>query len=316
MDLAERLATARATAALDRAHPELAFSLLHWVIGTWPDGRPRELFHRGTALLADRYRQLGLDRLLPVDRVWVGFRSVRPGAFGGFHHPDQGYRHVQMGAVVTRYGDLSGRVGVSLDLVALDLLRSYAHDCLHYGSYRVYRLHHDKVVRIRYGINSQDEHGHSYSAPDSAEERTIRNLGVIMEGACDREARSIAHQAAAQHQVDEPVEGIDRLAFRDTTGRLTRADLDTLMSPAQLPGPDTTGYQSAMRSYELGVDARYNAFLVEMAGTSTEHLHALILKAMISGQATELTGWFDQHHGSGSFARLFRSTSYHGPDPS
>ncbi|WP_330259456.1 hypothetical protein OG586_21825 [Streptomyces murinus] len=34
----------------------------------------------------------------------IGSESSRPGAFGGFHHPDQGYRHFQMMSVITMYG--------------------------------------------------------------------------------------------------------------------------------------------------------------------------------------------------------------------
>ncbi|MFJ2781842.1 hypothetical protein [Kitasatospora sp. NPDC087315] len=139
-ELAYLLAARRATTALDQAHPHVTFSLLHWVLDTWVDDAAREVFRQGAYLLADRYRELGLSQLLPIDRVWVGVRSIRSDAFGGFHHPNQGYRHLQLASVITRYGRLSDPRLASPELVALDLLRSYAHDCLHFGSFREYRL--------------------------------------------------------------------------------------------------------------------------------------------------------------------------------
>jgi hypothetical protein len=62
--------------------------------------------------MADRYGRLGISALLPLERVWAGTRSAaRPGtarSYGGFHHPAQGYRHIQMDATVTLFGDLTG----------------------------------------------------------------------------------------------------------------------------------------------------------------------------------------------------------------
>ena len=122
------------------------------------------------------------SRLLPIDRVWVGIRSTRPDAFGGFHHPDQGYRHLQLASLITRYGRLSEPSVASPELVALDLLRSYAHDCLHFGSFREYRLQQGRVIRSRYGINWRDEAGRTYCAPDQPGSPSTRNLGIVMEG--------------------------------------------------------------------------------------------------------------------------------------
>ncbi|MFF2039772.1 hypothetical protein ACFVVX_05050 [Kitasatospora sp. NPDC058170] len=307
--MAQRLAAQRATAALSQAHPNITFSLLHWVLDTWADEAAREVFRQGAALLADRYRQLGLGQLLPIDRVWVGVRSTRPDAFGGFHHPDQGYRHLQLASVITRYGRLSDARLSSPELVALDLLRSYAHDCLHFGSFREYRLHQGQVIRNRYGINRRDGNGRTYSAPDQADAGTTRNLGIVMEGATDREARTLAHTVAARLGLADRVEPADRLAFRDTTGQLEAADF----------APFTSGVASrfnlAMAGYERGVGARYLTFLTEIGGTAADTLHGLIVAAMVGGDLSGLTAWLDQRHGSRAFPRLFRSSAYTGPDP-
>jgi hypothetical protein len=82
--------------------------------------------------MAARYEQLGIRALLPLERVWTGIRSAAgPGtarSHGGFHHAAQGYRHIQMDAAVTVFGDLTGQSPASPQAAALDLVRSYAHD--------------------------------------------------------------------------------------------------------------------------------------------------------------------------------------------
>jgi hypothetical protein len=103
-----------------------------------------DLFHTGHAIMAARREKLGIRALLPRERVWAGTGSAaRPGTargHGGFHHPAQGYRHIQMEAAVTVLGDLTGQAPVSPRAATLDLVRSYAHDCLHYATFRRYRL--------------------------------------------------------------------------------------------------------------------------------------------------------------------------------
>lgn len=279
------------------------------MLDTWEDQAAREIFRQGADLLADRYRELGLNQLLPIDRVWVGVRSTQPDAFGGFHYPNQGYRHVQLASVITRYGLLSDPRLASPELVALDLLRSYSHDCLHWGSFREYRLRGGQVVRSRYGINWRDSHGRTYSAPDADGTSSTRNLGTVMEGATDREARTIAATVADRLGLTQQIAPPDRPAFRDTTGRLEPADLEHAA-----PGIATPFHQ-AMTGYERGVGTRYQHFLAEMGGADTETLHRLIVAAMISGDPSALTARLDRHHGRGAFRRLFRSPAYTGPDP-
>lgn len=308
-ELAHLLAARRATAALDQAHPHVTFSLPHWVLDTWADESAREVFRQGAALLADRYRELGLSLLLPIDRVWVGVHSTQLTAFGGFHHPNQGYRHVQLASIITRYGRLSDPRLASPELVALDLIRSYSHDCLHWGSFREYRLHGGQVIRSRYGINWRDSEGRTYSAPDEDDAASTRNLGIVMEGATDREARTIAATVADRLGLAGRIAAHDRLAFRDTTGRLEPTDFDHAE-----PGA-ATRFHLAVAGYEHGVGARYQRFLAELAGADAETLHGLILTAMVRGDLSGLTGWLDLRHGPGAFRRTFRSPAYTGADP-
>ncbi|MDG4533154.1 hypothetical protein [Streptomyces sp. AV19] len=265
-------------------------------------------FHDGHALLRERYAELGLHHLLPLDRVLVAVRSTRPGAFGGFHHPNQGYRYLQMQAVITMYGGMNEAVPEAPALAVLDLLRAYAHDCLHYGSYRSYQLHGGEVVRTQYGLNFRRQDGRSYSAPDRGTSPTTRNIGVVMEGACDRESRSITRRTAATH--GGTAAGINGFAFRDVTGQLDSADAVELAGAPKDPASESTTYLASMGRYEANVNTRYRAFLAEIGQAEAEDLHSLILSSTISGDMTLLCAWLDCRHGPGTFAAMFMAPGY------
>jgi hypothetical protein len=80
------------------------------------------------------------------------------------------------------------------------LLRAYAHDSLHYSTYRAYQWHVAAtgiaIVRTCYGINFRRPDGRTYSGPDEPDCLSTRNLGIIMERATDHEAQVITRQAA------------------------------------------------------------------------------------------------------------------------
>ncbi|OHV33984.1 hypothetical protein BCD49_25400 [Pseudofrankia sp. EUN1h] len=306
------LAAARATAALDRAHPahpDLTFLSLYAVVGAW-DQQAREIFRVGTALAMARCGQLGLHRMLPPDRVWVGIRSESAERYGGFHHGGQGYRHLQMGAVVTQHGYLHpSQPGTPPTLVALDLLRSYTHDSLHYGTFREYVIYEAEVFRTRYGINRRDPGGLSFSAVDPPDAESTRNLGVVMEGATDREARTVARHTAVALGLSAPADASNRVMFHDTTGQLTgaeRAKLASCLYSAETYGCGIDRYLAALAAYNREVDTRYTAFLAEIGGREAEDLHVLIVAAMVTGDLGELTRWLDQRHGADAFDRIFR----------
>lgn len=300
----EHLAFQRATADPTQAHPHLRFSLLSWALDA--DHDTALIFLQGAQELAARYEALGLRHLLPTDRVWMAIRSARPESFGGFHHPKQGYRHERMGALITRYGDLMAPRSHAPVLAALDLFRAYAHDCLHYGTFREYRLWDGKVVRNRYGINLRDRNGHTYSAPDAEGVTSTRNLGILMEGAADREATTLTRQLADSLGVAEPHIEVDRFTFLDVTGRLDGERLD------ELPSPSST-FLAAMTSYARGVNHPYQGFLDEIGQNESGTLHELIVQCMISGAPRPLMTWLDGHHRP--FRSLFRAASYSGPEP-
>jgi hypothetical protein len=234
----------------------------------------RSLFSTGCQLLTQRYTALGMPVLLPLSRVWVGVTSSAPpgdpASFGGFHHPGQGYRHLQMTATITAYGQLTPRASASPQAIALDLLRSYAHDCLHYGTYRRYRLTPGgQVARVQYGINFRSLDGSTYSAPDPPDATATRNLGILMEGATDTEATTIARQAAATAGItsmDGPA-CVARDAFADTTGTLTTTAIQDASAAAH-------PYLRALAGFNRAVTGRYRALLCQLADDPGElHQH-------------------------------------------
>ncbi|MCM3922238.1 hypothetical protein ND748_11290 [Frankia sp. AiPs1] len=219
--------------------------------------------------------------------------------------------------MITKYGDLTDLDTVPTALVALDFLRSYAHDCLHYGSFRMYTLHGDRLVRIRYGLNRRSPDGIPYSARDRADSRTTRNLGIVTEGATDREARNIARQVAERFSLTPSPDPFNGLAFRDTTGQLTEADrtkLAIMTGPSAADKADRNRYLAAMAVYENNVNTRYETFLTEIGGVDREELHATIINATINGDSSELTTWLDLRYGPNAFESLFQAEVSRHPD--
>lgn len=293
-------------------HPAHVFQLLSVILSRWAaDGIDTRPFHAGVENAKRRYAGYGLVKTLPLDRVLVGCESSRAGAFGGFHHPDQGYRHLQMVAVITMYGPMEHRNPERPALALLDLLRAYAHDCLHYGSRRRYVEVAGVPVRTQYGINYRRATGQSYSAADQSGSHHTRNIGIVMEGACDKEARSITRQTAERFGVTAPPDIFGSLAFRDVTGTLTAEDAGGV---AEVAGnEEQKRYAAALIGYERGVNGRYAHFLEEFAPGEEAECHARLLAAIISGDVRALGAWLDDRHGPGTFTGLFRTPAYFDP---
>lgn len=265
-----------------------------------------EAFHAGYDITATRYEQLGIRELLPLERVWAGICSAAgPGtarSYGGFHHPAQGYRHIQMDAAVTVSGDLTGQTPVSPQAAALDLVRSYAHDCLHYATFRRYRLtDRGEIARVQYGINFRQPDGRTYSAPDTPGDGPTRNLGIVMEGATDAEATAIARQAAQYCGITgtAPGTGLPGLAFADVTGTISSGSIEAALL---LDHP----YARSLGRFGSTVTLRYRALLSKLDANPAD-AHSQIVAAMISGDLAPLETWLDARHGPGSFARMFRA---------
>ncbi|MES9805378.1 hypothetical protein [Streptomyces cinereoruber] len=309
----DALAALRADSSeLTAGHPDHTFRPAPDRLARWQaSGVDTSAFHTGFHVAWNRYAELGLSQVLPLHRMLVGAESTRPGAFGGFHHPDQGYRHLQMLAVVTMYGPMERGLPEWPELALLDLLRAYAHDCLHYGSRRRYVHVGGELVRTQYGINFRRVSGRTYSAADPKGSSYTRNLGVVMEGACDREARRITRETADRAGFREPDDPAGRLAFRDTTGTLALEDVTP--APSHEYTDEADRYAGALRRYEAGVNHRYASFLDEFAPGEEEELHTFLLRAVISGDTQPLSRWLDSRHGPGTLAGVFLTDGYFAP---
>ncbi|WP_165975776.1 hypothetical protein [Actinomadura rubrisoli] len=303
--LLERL-TAMRLPDVTSAHPDLAFAALPAALRLpWIDA---DVFTTGVEVLADRYGDHGITRLLPPARVRVGIHAVTGSPFGGFHYPNQGYRHLQMAAIITAYGDLTVTPKPPGALVALDLLRAYAHDTLHFATFRRYRVFEGGIARVQYGLNARGPDGRSRSRRDEPNARSTRNLGILMEGATDREATAVARTTAERCGITRPGRGIDRLAFGDVTGK------PDLGSSAFGTGIAESAYSTALHGFWRDITARYAATLRELGGDEHGELHRTIVSAMISGDRRSVGAWLEQRHGPKPFGAAFGvPRGHHGP---
>lgn len=297
----------RDTLKLAERYPHLKFATLNEIAPALDD-TDCDVFETGVRLVHERFAVFGVTVLLPLDRVFVGIASTIP-AHGGFHQnllPERqsddtqtpGYRYVQAAAVITRYGDLYDADRPAPGIVGLDLVHAYAHDSFHWSTFRSYRLGTDGIHRNQHGLNFRRENGRTYSARDAQGSASTRNLGIIMEGAFDREARELARATAFVSGIQCPAGGIDRYAYLDGTG-------------AGLQAPDGDHpWLDGMNGYERAVNGPYAGFLAEIGGPDQEELHGLIIRAALGGDLDPMQRWLDGRYGPGEFSALFRSPGY------
>jgi hypothetical protein len=173
------------------------------------------------------------------------------------------------------------------------------HDCLHYATFRRYRLtDRGEIARVQYGINFRQPDGRTYSAPDIPGDGPTRNLGIVMEGATDAEATSIARQAAQACGITGP-DPLAGLVFADVTGTVTTGGIEAALL---LDHP----YARSLGRFGSTVTLRYRALLSELS-VSPADAHSQIVAAMISGDLAPLEAWLDARHGPGSFTRMVRA---------
>jgi hypothetical protein len=291
---------------LAEKYPHLTFTTMDEAVAGLSE-TDAEVFTVGLELARDRFAEFGEGEMIPHERVFVAVGATVP-VRGGFHHrllPERqmddtqspGYRYVQAAAVISRYGDLFDDEPSAPGLTGLDLVRAYVHDCHHYLTFRSYRLGATGIHRNQHGINFRRESGSTYSARDPEGSPTTRNLGVVMEGAFDREATAVARLVAARCGIECPPDGIDFYTFRNATG-------DSLTALNDDP------WLRSMNGYTRAVTKPYTAFLLEVGGPDADELHTMILSATLSGELGKLQGWLDERYGPGEFTALFRSGAY------
>lgn len=213
-------------------------------------------------------------------------------------HPGVGPPFARVPLLVRPEGARAARRPPAPGVAGLDLIRAYTHDCFHWGTFRSYRLGTTGIHRNQHGINFRRENGSSYSARDPHGSASTRNLGVIMEGAFDREATAVVRDVAAITGIPCPATGIDRYAWHDSTA-------DGLHPP-----DSADSWLIAMNGYAASVTAPYAAFLTEIGGPDSDELHDLIIRATLDGSLSPLQRWLEDRYGPGEFATLFRSVAY------
>lgn len=200
-----------------------------------------------------------------------------------------------MDATVTVLGDLTGGAPASPQAAALDLVRSYAHDCQHYATFRRYRLtDRGEIARVQYGINFRLPDGRTYSGPDTSDDGPTRNLGIVIEGATDAEATAIARKTAQSCGIagTDLDAGLAGPAFADVTGTITAGDTEAALLPDH-------PHALSLARFARAVTLRYRALLSEF-GASAANAHSQITAAMISGELAPLEAWLDARHGADS----------------
>ncbi len=308
--LLAHLANLRVSPPVGQLHPELSCTALADLLATPAPFIDETVLRTGITITARRYGRIGLTSLLPAERTFIATGSANPAAFGGFHYPGQGYRHWQMISVITRYGHLAGPEPPDPRLAALDLIRAYAHDSLHYGSYRRYQHNPDGTgpIRTRYGINFRRPDGRTYSLPDTQGSPSTRNLGIIMEGATDREAQAITRHTARLAHITCPSADPDRAEYRDVTGCPAPH-----AARSSDPRDNTRPFLTRMTAYRESVTSRYQVLLTELSPHAPGSLHTAILRAMITGSLASLCHDLNQRHGPAAFTRMFRTSTFTRP---
>ncbi|MFI1290650.1 hypothetical protein ACH4VM_19595 [Streptomyces sp. NPDC020792] len=137
-----------------------------------------------------------------------------------------------------------------------------------------------------------------------------RNLGIVMEGACDREARRLTRQVANLYNITGP-DSPDTpgwWAYRDVTGQLDDGEPPAVSG--ERIGGEAGSYVESTGRYQAGVNARYAMWLDEFGAGEAERLHDLVLTAMIGGDSSSLCRWLDSRHGPGTFSGVFQADGY------
>lgn len=305
-------------------HPLVSFVTLH-TLAHDPAYAPlvsQPFLHDAFDFLACRLHEYGIGSPLDTMRVWIGV-AAHPDAnfFGGFYHPDQGYRYLQQIAVTSLSGALSSHP-VDRMLRTLELLRAYVHDTLHHHTYRLFfpipsgGQITQHFYRMQYGINFRRWDGQSYSARDAVSSTTTCNLGNIMEAATDRFAHEFVLALAKMSDYRPSGCMMENYLYRDYTGQLTPNDLTHLraiekgQTSFDVPSAFTV-YAKNMRLFVQYVTLRYRSFLAEYDAKDDGRLHTLILRSMLSGKMGELCHYLDEIQGApGSFRRLFKTSDY------
>jgi|GEM_PF-6845957 len=244
------------------------------------------------------------------ERYGIKIEAVRPERYytaqppgsdevGGFHdRRSLGYQYWYQASFVVMLGRM-----VSKELRTLELLRDFIHDCLHHSTFRSFRRtvripakspgdakHRvPEVYREQYGINFRNEDGLSYSSPEltALSPETI-NLNLLMDGVI-----VLVTVAALQVEVGDIECG---------------STLESEIKKEIFLEPFSGTLQERAHDFLDLVTVPSKIFIEHWGG---DYFTTLALRAMMSGDLTDLRRFFDEQTGiENAWERLFKRSEF------
>lgn len=233
-------------------------------------------------------------KLVPEERYYV--TPPETGTLGGFFGKPLGGYYYMDDVGFTTYLD-SAQVP-NKTLRTMELARNYLHDCLHYSTFKEYRLDSESgmVWRHQYGINFRDADGNSYSLPNLNEQspRAV-NLNACMDAVIENSVGAFlkAHFT-------------DKIRCDDLTDREKAIAQEIMDCRYDLPFPEADSFYRSIMHPVHGFMQHWGA----------GDLSEVILRAMVDGDLAALRASFAAKTGrSDGWEHLFRAGSaYRTPD--
>ena len=148
-------------------------------------------------------------KIIPFERYLI-YKKKR-NSLGGFYDLSSGGFHY---LTIIGYTSLLNKNRVNCKkLISIELLRNFIHDCIHYSTYRTFKISmkNDKpiIYRAQYGINFRNEKGQSYTSPALTDfiPKAI-NLNLLMDGVNAFYTKSIINSITSidEFKITEPIE--------------------------------------------------------------------------------------------------------------
>jgi hypothetical protein len=234
--------------------------------------------------------------LLPLERFYVGqVDATSDTDIGGFHSKySRGFKYLaNFGFAVL----LSEHYTSNSKIIALELARSYLHDCIHASTFRTIRLvPHGvsakfPVYREQYGFNFRKPSGISYSNPHNPEDlpRTI-NLNLLMDGV------TVIMTAIELRPFRNQVEEMGLNDFERDILADINLDIDLLSDSYRGNG------------FHQQVTIPSERFIHHWGG---DVLYNLLVASMLTGKLKSLTTYFSEHANTiNAWKALFKSPHY------
>lgn len=222
-----------------------------------------DVLRHGINVIEDRVGTYGDFHLPDFDRVLIGVDADNQAFYGGFHQMSltgvpPGYRYIQDINVLSAAGKNSNQISPSMR--SFEFIRAFAHDAIHYNSYRSFRPLEEgtdsnfglSFYRFQYGLNFRRSNRISYSRPEDQTQDDARNLGTIMEGVGDRFGQEVAAQVADDLDI-KPTTTEESIIFMEATGQLNDvhiAELENKILQIAMPEEKQRYFKNMINFYQ------------------------------------------------------------------